>query len=245
MGKTITRRTAMKLGCGAVLLGLTDIDNAYEVSNSTAPVTRKLTRAFADGKYILPTLPYSYKALEPHYQERPLEIHHTKHHAGYVRGLNQTLEALSAAREFTDYSAIKSLSRNLAFHGSGHVLHSLFWNSMVPGGTEPTGLLTEAMEKNFGSLDSAKQQFSAAAKKVEGSGWAVLAYEPVGDKLLILQTEKHQNLTFWGAIPLLVCDVWEHAYYLQYANNRSEWVDNFLKLANWNFAAQRYEQARK
>jgi Fe-Mn family superoxide dismutase len=131
------------------------------------------------------------------------------------------------------------------FHGSGHVLHALFWNSMTPGGAEVPDGLGKAMAADFGSVQGAKGHFAAATKAVEGSGWGVLGYEPIGGKLLILQAEKHQDLTIWGVVALLVCDVWEHAYYLQYQNRRADWVEAFLKLANWRFAAARYDTARK
>ncbi len=205
---------------------------------------RALMGAYGNGSYILPDLPYAYDALAPLYEEKTLRIHHDKHHAGYVRGLNSTLERLEAARQAGDYGSIKSLSRDLAFHGSGHVLHTLFWNSMSPDKPGVPDRLAEHIVKSFGSLDAARSQFAAATKAVEASGWGVLAYEPIADRLLILQAEKHQNLTMWNVTPLLVCDVWEHAYYLQYANDRSTWVDNFMKMVNWPFAAACLEKAR-
>ena len=202
-----------------------------------------LSGAFAGRQYQLPPLPYGYDALAPLYEERTLRIHHDKHHAAYVNGLNATLTKLAAARSGGDFEAVTAMSRNLAFHGSGHVMHCLFWNSMTPGGSEASGELAEAMVESFGSVEAAGKQFAAATKAVEGGGWGVLAYEPVGGKLVILQSEKHQDLTIWGAVPLLVCDVWEHAYYLQYANDRAGWVDNFMKLADWAFAAKRLRAA--
>lgn len=200
--------------------------------------------AYQDGAYHLPPLPYDYNALEPLYDQTTLRIHHAKHHAGYVKGLNETLEKLEAARRANDSSAVQHLSRQLAFHGSGHVLHTLFWHSMAPGSPEMPTALADAMTRSFGSVADAQNQFAAATKAVEGSGWGVLAYEPIADRLLILQCEKHQNLTMWNTMPLLVCDVWEHAYYLQYQNNRASWVDNFMKLANWPFVAVRLEQVQ-
>jgi len=199
--------------------------------------------AFEGGQYQLPALPYGFDALAPLYEERTLRTHHDKHHAAYVNGLNATLAKLTAARSAGDFDAVTAMSRNLAFHGSGHVMHCLFWNSMTPGGSEAPESLAAAMKESFGSPEACKKHFAAATKAVEGGGWGVLAYEPIGGKLVILQSEKHQDLTIWGAVPLLVCDVWEHAYYLQYANDRANWVDNFLKLANWSFAAKRLEAA--
>ena len=236
MGAQISRREAMKLAGAATVLAVTRGGLGME---------GKEGRAARGGTYALPELPYGYDALEPLYDARTLQVHHTRHHAGYVRGLNATLGRLAKARTAGEYGAIKALSRALAFHGSGHVLHTLFWKSMTPGGSRfPAGLASK-LKADFGSTGAAGQQFAAAAKKVEGSGWAVLAYEPMADKLLILQAEKHQNLAVWGVAPLLVCDVWEHAYYLQYKNRRADWVSAFMKLADWNAAAKRLAAARK
>lgn len=193
------------------------------------------TREF-DGpiSYELAPLPYAYDALEPAISEEILRIHHDRHHAGYVKGLNATLEKLEAARAGGDYSNIRALARDLAFHGSGHILHALYWNSMTPGGNgRPQGKLADAIGRSFGSCDAMTAQFAAAAKAVEGSGWAVLAMEPTSVRLVILQAENHQNLTIWGVAPLLVCDVWEHAYYLQYENRRGDYVDAFMKIIDW------------
>lgn len=196
--------------------------------------------AVKNGQYVLPELPYDYAALGGLYSDETLRLHHDKHHAAYVKGLNTALEKLQTARQENNYADIKALSKAVAFHGSGHVLHTLFWHSMRPGGAGTTAAaLAGAMNDSFGSVQAAQAQFAAAAKEVEGSGWAILAYEPFAQKLLILQAEKHQDLTVWGVTPLLVCDVWEHAYYLQYQNRRADWVDSFMKLANWEFAAQR------
>jgi len=203
-------------------------------------------KGFEEGQYILPDLPYDYDALEPLYDEQTVRIHHDKHHAGYVKKLNAALSKLEDARKNNDYSSIQAVSNELAFNGSGHVLHTLFWHSMKPGGGgEMPGELQSAIEQSFGSAANAKSQFAAATKAVEASGWGILAFEPMSQKMLILQCEKHQNLTIWGVKPLLVCDVWEHAYYLKYQNNRGEWVDNFMELANWEFAAERLAEAKE
>ena len=200
---------------------------------------------YKDGKYVLPELPYAYNALEPLYDEQTVRLHHDKHHLAYVNGLNAALEKLQTARQTNNFADIKALSKAVAFHGSGHILHTMFWHSMRPGGaSEIPGELEKAMKESFGSVEACKAQFAAATKDVEGSGWGILAYEPFSDKLVILQAEKHQDLTMWGVQPLLVCDVWEHAYYLKYQNRRAEWVDAFMKMANWQFAAERLAQAR-
>ncbi len=195
------------------------------------------------GQYALPPLPYAEDALEPFLGRQTLALHHGKHHQGYVSGLNATLGRLADARRAGDYGAIKALSGDLAFHGSGHVLHTVYWQSMTPGGTRLGDKLAGAVDGDFGSADAFLAQFAAATKAVEGSGWGVVAYEPIGRKVLVLQAEKHQNLGIWGVVPLLVCDVWEHAYYLDYQNRRADYVDGFMGVANWDFANRRYAEA--
>lgn len=198
-------------------------------------------------KYELPPLPYDYDALEPYIDEQTMRLHHDKHHLGYVNGLNSALEKLEAARNSGDFAAVKHLSREAAFHGSGHLLHAVFWPNMAPagkgGGGEPTGALAEQINKDFGSFEKFKAHFGAAAKAVEGSGWALLVWEPNAGQLEVLTAEKHQNLTQWGVVPLLVIDVWEHAYYLKYQNNRGAYVDNFWNIVNWSDVADRFKAA--
>ncbi len=207
------------------------------------PGAVSMAAANEGGEYALPALPYDYDALEPFLGAETLRLHHDKHHQGYVNGLNATLAKMAAAREAGDFSAVKHLSRDLAFHGSGHVLHSLYWQSMSPEGAPLEGELARAVVRDFGSAEAFLAQFAAATRKVEGSGWGVMAYEPTGGRLLVLQAEKHQDLTVWGAVALLVCDVWEHAYYLDYQNRRADYVSGFLARANWAFAGRRYAQA--
>lgn len=201
------------------------------------------------GEYTLPDLPYAYDALEPYIDEQTMKLHHDKHHASYVRGLNKALEWLEAIRQGNaDASLLKHYSRQLAFNGSGHINHMLFWLNMAPvgngGGGTPDGLLAEAIDANFGSYAQFAAHFKTAAASVEGSGWAWLVHEPVANRLLILQTEKHQNLTISGVRPLLGVDVWEHAYYLKYQNRRSDYVSAFLEVVNWPRVAAFYAKAR-
>ncbi len=185
-------------------------------------------------KHELPELPYGYGALEPHYEERTLRLHHGAHHKAYVDGLNSAEGKLAEAREKGDFALVKHWERELAFHGSGHILHSVFWENMGPGeGGPATGAVAEQIEADFGSFAAFKGQFSAAAAAVEGSGWAVLCWNPVFGKLEILAAEKHQNLTQWGVYPLLVLDLWEHAYYLQYQNKRPAFIEAWWNLVNW------------
>ncbi len=186
-------------------------------------------------KHELPELPYPYNALEPYYDEQTVRLHHDAHHKAYVDGLNNAEMKLAEAREKGDFSLVKHWERELAFHGSGHLLHALFWESMKPGGGGPaTGEIAELIERDFGSYDNFKKQFSAAAIAVEGSGWALLCCNPAFGKLEILTAEKHQNLTQWGVIPVLALDVWEHAYYLKYQNKRAAFVEAWWNLVNWD-----------
>lgn len=198
-------------------------------------------------EYMLPVLPYAYDALEPYIDEQTVTLHHDKHHQGYINGLNSTLKKLAEAREKGDHSTVKALKRDLAFHGSGTVLHTLYWDGMCEASKskEPTsGVLFDQVKKDFGSLEAMKAEMSAAAKSVEGSGWAVLAWEPVGHQLMIFQAENHQKLTIWGAVPLFVIDVWEHAYYLKYQNRRAEYVDNIWNIVNWAKIEEKFKKAK-
>jgi superoxide dismutase, Fe-Mn family len=196
------------------------------------------------GGHTLPELPYAYNALEPYISEEIMRLHHDKHHRSYVEGLNKAEVNLKKARDHNDFSLIKHWSRELAFHGSGHYLHTIFWKNMIPkGGGSPQGLLKREIENYFGSFDKFKKQFSEAAKQVEGVGWAILVWSPRARHLEILQSERHMLLTQWDTIPLLVLDVWEHAYYLQYKNNRAGYIENWWNLINWNDVEMRFDKA--
>lgn len=200
---------------------------------------------FKDGKYVLPPLPYDYNALEPHIDEQTMRLHHDIHHLGYVNGANRAAEALSKiASGDGDASLSKHWARELAFNGSGHSMHVLFWNNMSPDGKETPesgSAIEKALIRDFGSVSDFIRLFKATSVSVEASGWGILAYEELSGKLLVLQAEKHQDLSFQGMIPLLVIDVWEHAYYLNYQNKRAAYVDAFMKVINWKFVDQRYQ----
>lgn len=198
----------------------------------------------APGAHKLPPLPYSYNALEPYINEEIMRLHHSKHHASYVEGLNKAEKKLEKARKTKDYELVKHWSRELAFHGSGHYLHTIFWNNMNPkGGGKPSGALLKEIEKYFGSFENFKSHFTEAAKNVEGVGWTLLVWSPRSRHLEILQSEKHMQLTQWDTIPLLVLDVWEHAYYLQYKNNRGEYINNWWNIINWKDVEERFVKA--
>jgi superoxide dismutase, Fe-Mn family len=192
----------------------------------------------------LPALPYEYNALEPHIDEQTVRLHHDKHHLAYVNGYNKAEAMLQEARSKNDFSMVKHWERELAFHGAGHYLHSLYWQNMGPGcGGKPSGALADAISSRFGSFEAFMAHFKAAGAAVEGSGWVMLACNHATRALDILTVEKHQDLTLWVVTPLLVCDVWEHAYYLKYQNNRAAHLEAFPNLINWKDVAERMEKA--
>jgi len=199
------------------------------------------------GIYSLPPLPYDKAALEPHIDAQTMEIHHTKHHQAYVEGLNKATKALADIRDGGDARLIKHWSREVSFHGSGHINHTLFWNMMAPagkgGGGAPEGKLAEAINRDFGSFDKFVAHFKAAAGAVEGGGWAWLVLDVVSKRLLIIQQEKQQDMMLTGAHPILGIDVWEHAYYIKYQNKRAAYVTAFMNLINWKFCQQIFDKA--
>lgn len=197
-------------------------------------------------KYTLPDLPYDFSALEPHISAQTMELHHGKHHAAYVKNANSVLDQLSEARQKMDFTRLAALERALAFNLSGHVLHSIFWRNMTPqGGGAPEGMLAEAIDKDFGGFVHFRKQITEVASTIMGSGWAALVWEPIGEQLLITQIYDHQSNLAQGGVPLLVIDAWEHAYYLQYENRKSEFFEAVWKLWNWHDIEQRYASARK
>jgi superoxide dismutase, Fe-Mn family len=195
--------------------------------------------------YRLPDLTYHYAALEPYVSGRIMELHHDKHHKAYVDGANRVLERLAEARTTGEFTSINQLEKSLAFHLSGHVLHSLFWRNLSPhGGDKPAGDLAAAVDEHLGSYDEFRAQFSEAANSMQGSGWAALSWDPVGARLIIEQVYDHQGNVGQGGPPLLVLDMWEHAFYLQYENRRQDWTDAFWHLVNWEDVEARFAKAR-
>lgn len=194
----------------------------------------------------LPPLPYDYNALEPYLDEETLHLHHDKHHAGYVNNWNAVEEKVQAMLKSGDFAAARALSGDLAFNGSGAILHSILWTNMKPGGGgEPDGELADMINKHFINYEAFKGLFLATANAVQGSGWGILAYRKMDDALVVLGAEKHENVTQWGVKPILALDVWEHAYYLKYQNKRPEWTKTFMEhLVNWDDVAQRLKTAK-
>lgn len=198
------------------------------------------------GGHKLPPLPYAYNALEPYIDEETMRLHHDRHHQSYVDGLNKAELELQKARRNNDFGLVKHWERELAFNGAGHYLHSIFWKVMCPhGGGKPSGELNREISRSFDSFDAFKRHFSKAAQNVEGGGWAILVWAPQAQRMEILQAEKHQNLSQWDVVPLLVLDVWEHAYYLKYKNQRADYIDNWWNIVCWDEVERRMRKARE
>jgi len=199
--------------------------------------------------YALPKLPYAYKDLEPHMSEQQLTIHHQKHHQAYVNGANAILEKLDKARKESADIDVKSTLKELSWNIGGHLLHSLYWGNMAPsgkgGGGKPSGTLGEAIEKEFGSIDRFKKEFTQTAVSVEGSGWAALTLCKQTRRPIIMQIEKHNTNVYPMFRILMVLDVFEHAYYIDYKNERAEFVEAFWSIVNWNEANKRIEETLK
>jgi superoxide dismutase, Fe-Mn family len=196
--------------------------------------------------YTLPELDYDYGALEPHISGQIMELHHDKHHAAYVKGANTALEKLDTARGTADFSTISMLEKNLAFNLSGHVLHSVFWTNLSPdGGGEPTGELAEAIGTTFGGFASFRAQMIEAASTIQGSGWALASWEPISQRIVVQQTYDHQGNHGQGTMPLLAIDAWEHAYYLQYKNEKAKFFEAVWNVVNWDDVTRRFKGAQR
>jgi superoxide dismutase, Fe-Mn family len=194
--------------------------------------------------YTLPDLAYDYSALEPSISGTIMELHHSKHHQAYVTGANTALAQLAEARDSDNLANVNKLEKDLAFNLGGHINHSIFWTNLSPdGGDKPTGELAAAIDDQFGSFDKFRAHFTAAALGVQGSGWAVLAWDSIGERLVLLQFFDQQGNMPAGIVPLLMLDVWEHAYYLDYKNVRADYVKAFWNIANWDNVQRRFRTA--
>ncbi len=197
-------------------------------------------------EYTLPDLAYDYSALEPSISGAIMELHHSKHHQTYVTGANTALAQLAEARDSDNLANVNKLEKDLAFNLGGHVNHSIFWTNMSPnGGDKPTGELAAAIDEFFGSFDKFRAHFTAAALGVQGSGWSVLAWDSIGQKLIVQQFFDQQSNFAAGTIPVLMLDVWEHAYYLDYKNVRADYVKAFWNITNWENVEKRFVAARE
>lgn len=197
-------------------------------------------------QYTLPDLPYDYGALEPHISGKIMELHHDKHHATYVKGANTALEQMAEARESGNFGTIGKLSKDLSFNLGGHINHSIFWKNMSPdGGGEPTGELASAIEEQFGGFSGFQGQFTSVATSIQGSGWAILGWDTLGQRLTIEQLYDQQGNVQVGYVPLLQLDMWEHAFYLDYLNVKPDYVKAWWNVVNWEDVQARFDRAKQ
>ena len=197
-------------------------------------------------RFKLPSLPYDYEALEPHISGEIMQLHHSGHHKAYVEKANDTLDQLEEARGKHEFKSLAALEKALAFNLSGHVLHSIFWKNLTPGGGgEPQGELGRQITRDFGGFAAFKAQLTQAAGTPMGSGWGTLVWEPIAKRLMTCQVYDHQSNLTQGGVVLMAIDAWEHAYYLQYRNHKLAFFDVVWQLWNWDDVNARFEAARK
>lgn len=197
-------------------------------------------------EYTLPELGYDFSALEPHISGRIMELHHDKHHKAYVDGANTALAKLAEARDGNDFANVNKLEKDLAFNLAGHVNHTVFWTNLSPdGGGAPEDELAAAIDDNFGSVDKFKAHFTAASAGIQGSGWGALVWDSLGQKLLVQQYYDHQGNFATGTVPLLLLDMWEHAFYLDYVNVKADYIKAFWNIAHWGNVQERFTRARE
>ncbi|MCX6221185.1 MAG: superoxide dismutase [Bacteroidia bacterium] len=197
----------------------------------------------SEGNFVLQSLPYSENFLEPFVDAETMHLHYTYHHGGAVKGANKDLQMIKKALDENNLETVDFWTKKLAYHFSSHVLHTIFWTNLSNKQTSPKGKLLSYFEKNFGSFDKLKLYLTSTSKNVDGNGWGIMGYQPYSDSLVVMQCENHEKLTQWGVIPLLVIDVWEHAYYLKYKNKRNDFVDAIFPLLNWDNVALRLDNA--
>ena len=196
-------------------------------------------------EYTLPELAYDYSALAPSISGQIMELHHSKHHQAYVTGANAALAGLAEARDKGDLANVNKLEKDLAFNLGGHVNHSIFWNNLSPdGGDKPTGELGSAIDEHFGSFDGFQAHFTAAATTIQGSGWAILGWDTLGQRLLVHQLYDQQANLPAGQVPIVMLDMWEHAFYLQYKNVKADYAKAWWNVVNWADAQKRFDAAR-
>ena len=239
MNSDLSRRSMMAttFGVGGALLtgGATSVIAAVQQSDGYFAASN----FFADGEWKLPKLPYAYDALEPHIDAKTMEIHHTKHHQAYVTNLNKALKQMKELPDDVTPQTVEALQRDISFNMGGHALHSIFWGVIGPGksgakmGGEPAGGLLEAIDSQFGSFEKFKTYFTTVATTVKGSGWAILGFSPVSRSLVTYAVKDQDSTQPSGVMPILGVDVWEHAYYLKYQNDRAAYVKAWWETINW------------
>ena len=195
-------------------------------------------------EYTLPELPYDYAALEPHISGKIMQLHHDKHHQTYVTGANTALEQLAEARESGNLANVNKLEKDLAFNLGGHVNHSIFWTNLGPDTKRPEGELAAAIDEFFGSFEKFQAQFTAVATGIQGSGWSVLAWDQVGQKLTTFQLFDQQANVPLGVVPIFMLDMWEHAFYLDYLNVKADYVKAVWNIVDWENVAARFANAK-
>lgn len=242
----ITRREI--LGSAAALGGWIMLEQSALAQQASAPAAGVSQPAAGDGPWTLPPLPYGYADLEPHIDAQTVKLHHDIHHLGYVRAANQALAALENVRRVggDEIRNTRALTDALSFNLAGHTLHDVYWSNMKKdGGGDPAAdtEIAKWLKRDFGTLEGFYGQFQAAAAQVQGSGWSILVYDPLARRLLVMQAEKHQNNAGWGVVPLLAIDVWEHAYYLRYQNQRTNYIKAFMNVVNWTNVDERLRAA--
>ena len=198
-----------------------------------------------DGSFALQPLPYKESFLEPVIDAETMHLHYTFHHGGAVKGANKDLQMIKKAMEESNFETVDFWTKKLAYHFSSHVLHTIFWTNLTNKPSMPNGELLSRIERNFGTFDKFKSYLISTSKNVDGNGWGILGFQPYSDSLVVMQCENHEKLTQWGVIPLLVIDVWEHAYYLKYKNKRTDFVDALFPILNWDNVELRLENALK
>jgi superoxide dismutase, Fe-Mn family len=229
---------------GSLLGAATVLGNSQAFANNL--VENDLDKLVdSSGKYVLQPLPYQESFLEPYMDAETMHLHYTFHHGGAVKGANKDLTMIQKAVDENSFETVDYWTKKLSYHFSSHVLHSIFWTNLTNKKTVPSSDLQKRIEKSFGSFEKLLLLIAATSKNVDGNGWGILAYQPYSDSLVVLQCENHEKLTQWGAIPLLVIDVWEHAYYLKYKNKRTDFVDALFNIINWDNVAQRLNSALK
>ncbi|MGC4100014.1 superoxide dismutase [Ferruginibacter sp.] len=238
----MNRKKFLKAGALAGAAALIDTQNAFSKNLVDNDIDKLVD---ANGNYVLQPLPYTENFLEPYMDAETMHLHYTFHHGGAVKAANTDLQMIKKAMDENNLQTVDYWTKKLSYHFSSHVLHSIFWTNLINKKTDPSGNLLKRIEKNFGSYDKLKSLIAETSKNVDGNGWGILAYQPYSDSLTVLQCENHEKLTQWGAIPLLVIDVWEHAYYLKYKNKRPDFVDSLFNIINWDNVAQRLNTAIK
>jgi len=198
-----------------------------------------------NGNFTHQPLPYNTDHLEPFMDAETLHLHHTFHHGGAVKGANKDIKMIKKVLDSGDLTLTDYWTKKLSYHLSSHILHSIFWTNLTNKKSQPTGDLLKRIERDFGSTNKMQGLLAKISKSVEGSGWGILAYQPYSDNLVVLECENHHKLTVWGAVPLFVIDVWEHAYYLKYKNKRGDFVDALMNIINWDNVAQRFDIASR